>query len=150
MAEAIEEIWLQEIVVRLGIPSFCSVYGSPWLCCYKPITLFKPWSHEKKGIIACHATDLLVGSQQTRRWINVGLTLVQRRRRWTNGKTTLIQRLVSAGLIVWELQQQCTVILKTFPSNRLVTGVLFYDKKTSSCEEILLVNILYTRISVIH
>ena len=33
----------------------------------------------------------------TRRWINVGLTLVQRRRRWTNVKPTLIQRLVSAA-----------------------------------------------------
>ena len=33
----------------------------------------------------------------TRRWINAGLTLVQRRRRWINIKTTLIQRLVSAG-----------------------------------------------------
>ena len=36
-------------------------------------------------------------SADTRRWINVGLTLVQRRRRWTHGKPTLIQRLVSAG-----------------------------------------------------
>ena len=34
----------------------------------------------------------------TRRWINVGLTLVQRRRRWTNVKPALIQRPVSAGM----------------------------------------------------
>ena len=34
----------------------------------------------------------------TRRWINVGLTLVHRLRRWTNVKPTLIQRLVSAGI----------------------------------------------------
>ena len=33
----------------------------------------------------------------TRRWINVGLTLVQRRRRWTDVKPTLVQRRVSAG-----------------------------------------------------
>ena len=33
----------------------------------------------------------------TRHWINVGLTLVQRCRRWTNVKQTLLQRLVSAG-----------------------------------------------------
>ena len=33
----------------------------------------------------------------TRRWIDVCLTLVQRRRRWTNVKPTSIQRLVSAG-----------------------------------------------------
>ena len=33
----------------------------------------------------------------TRRWINVGLTLVQRRRWWTNVKPTLIQRLVFVG-----------------------------------------------------
>ena len=33
----------------------------------------------------------------TRRWINVDLTLVQRRRRWTNVKPTLIQRIVCAG-----------------------------------------------------
>ena len=33
----------------------------------------------------------------TRRWINVGLTLVHRLRRWTNVNPTLIQRLVSAG-----------------------------------------------------
>ena len=37
-------------------------------------------------------------SEDRRRWINVGLTLVQRRRRWTNVKPTLIQRLVSAGI----------------------------------------------------
>ena len=36
--------------------------------------------------------------EDTRRWINVGLPLVQRRRRWTNGKSKLIQRLVSAGI----------------------------------------------------
>ena len=34
----------------------------------------------------------------TRCWINVGLTLVQRRRRWTNVKPTLIQRIVSARM----------------------------------------------------
>ena len=34
----------------------------------------------------------------TRRWINVGLTLVHRLRRWTNVKPTLIQRRVSAGI----------------------------------------------------
>ena len=32
-----------------------------------------------------------------RRWINAGLTLVQRLRRWISVKLTLIQRLVSAG-----------------------------------------------------
>ena len=36
--------------------------------------------------------------EDTRRWINVGLTLVQRRRRWTNVKPTLIQSLVSTGI----------------------------------------------------
>ena len=35
----------------------------------------------------------------TRRWLNVGYTLVQRRRRWTNVKPTFIQRLVSAGFV---------------------------------------------------
>ena len=45
---------------------------------------------------------LLVGLfQQTRRWINVSLTLVQRRSRWTNVKPTLIQRIVSAGMSHW-------------------------------------------------
>ena len=34
---------------------------------------------------------------QTRRLINVGLTMVQRRRRWINTEPILIQRLVSAG-----------------------------------------------------
>ena len=34
----------------------------------------------------------------TRCWMNVGLTLVQRRRWWTNVKLTLIQHLVSARL----------------------------------------------------
>ena len=60
-----------------------------------------------------------------RRWIIVGLTLVQRLRRWTDVKPTMIQRLVSAGqrtlrvcafkwlLIVWtalpshQLYQYC-------------------------------------------
>ena len=36
----------------------------------------------------------------TRRLIDDGLTLVQRRRRWTNGKPTLIQHIVSAGITV--------------------------------------------------
>ena len=35
----------------------------------------------------------------TRRWINIGLTLVHRLRRWTNVKPTLIQRLVPAGKV---------------------------------------------------
>ena len=40
---------------------------------------------------------LLSHAAGTRRWINVGLTLVHSRRRWTNVKPTLIQRLVSVG-----------------------------------------------------
>ena len=39
----------------------------------------------------------LYSPADTRRSINVGLTLIQRRGRWTNIKPTLIQRLVSAG-----------------------------------------------------
>ena len=35
----------------------------------------------------------------SRRWINAGLALVQRRRRWTNVKPTLIERLVEPKLI---------------------------------------------------
>ena len=35
----------------------------------------------------------------TRRWMNFGYTLVQRRRRWSNVKPTFIQRLVSAGFV---------------------------------------------------
>ena len=42
-----------------------------------------------------------------RRWMNVGLTLVQRRRRWTNVKAKLILRLVSPLLG-----------LDPFPANR--------------------------------
>ena len=42
------------------------------------------------------------------RWINVGLTLVQRRRRWTSVKPTLSQRLVSAGIVYWKLAN-CSV-----------------------------------------
>ena len=34
----------------------------------------------------------------TKRWINVGLTLFQYRTLWTNNKTTFIQRFVSAGM----------------------------------------------------
>ena len=43
-----------------------------------------------KIIQRCNPTD-------TRRWINVGCTLVHRLRRWTNDKPPLIQRIVSAG-----------------------------------------------------
>ena len=39
-------------------------------------------------------------SADTRGWINVGLTLAQRRRRWTNVDPTMLQRLVYAGLSV--------------------------------------------------
>ena len=41
----------------------------------------------------------LIQRADTRCWINVGLTLDQRRRRWTNVKPTLIQRLVSVGYV---------------------------------------------------
>ena len=37
----------------------------------------------------------------TRRWIDVGLTLVQRLSRWTNVKETLIKRILSAGVGVY-------------------------------------------------
>ena len=39
----------------------------------------------------------------TRRWVNVGLTFVQRRRRCTNGKPALIHRLVSAGKPIFSI-----------------------------------------------
>ena len=45
-------------------------------------------------------------ASDTRRWINVGLTLVQRLRRWINVKPTLFQRLVSAELIVFPAQTE--------------------------------------------
>ena len=48
-------------------------------------------------LVASQAAPARGNPTDTRRWINVGLTLVQRRRRWTNGKSTLIQRFVSAG-----------------------------------------------------
>ena len=41
----------------------------------------------------------------TIRWINVGLSLVQRRRQWTRVQPTLIQRLVSVGLQRWIIFQ---------------------------------------------
>ena len=43
-----------------------------------------------------------VDPDDTRRWINVGSTLVQRRRRWTNVKTTLIQR-YPANVTSWNV-----------------------------------------------
>ena len=60
---------------------------------------------------------------ETRRWINVGLTLVHRLRRWTKVKPTLIQCLVSAGLHLklvvndWDLSNKtihgyCKLLLK--------------------------------------
>ena len=48
-------------------------------------------------IFGIHTTHI---PADTRRWINVVLTLVHRRRRWSSVKTTLIQRLVSAGVCV--------------------------------------------------
>ena len=44
------------------------------------------------------SSKIWLSPADTRRWINVGLTLVHRLRRWTNGKPTLNQRLVSAGI----------------------------------------------------
>ena len=49
-------------------------------------------------MLAAESKDSCCIPVDTRRWINVGLTLVQRRRRWTNVKSTLIQRLVPAGI----------------------------------------------------
>ena len=46
----------------------------------------------------------------TRRWINAGLTLVQRRRRWSNVKPVLIQRLVSAGVSHCAIMQSVNVL----------------------------------------
>ena len=50
----------------------------------------------------------LDGPADTRRWINVGLTLVHRLRRWTNVKPTLIQHLVSAVRLTWPAARSST------------------------------------------
>ena len=46
--------------------------------------------------VQCTTTHIPV---DTRRWINVGLTLVQRRRRWTNVKPALIQSLLGSRCV---------------------------------------------------
>ena len=56
----------------------------------------------------------------TRRGINVGLSLVHRRRRWTNVKSTLIQRLVSAG----ERPPWAVLKIKNIPQHPLLLSVL--------------------------
>ena len=65
-------------------------------------TLYQCFVFELLGIPFCCAWKDIHDSNcfpvDTRRWSNVGLTLVHRLRRWTNFKPTLIQRLVSAGL----------------------------------------------------
>ena len=56
-----------------------------------------PWGRWKSRVILFKLYRIGCWTADTRRWIIVGLTLVQRRRRWTNVKPTLIKRLVSAG-----------------------------------------------------
>ena len=51
----------------------------------------------KTSILLLNVHQCQCGPADTRRWINVGLTLVHRLRSWTNVKPALIQRLVSAG-----------------------------------------------------
>ena len=51
------------------------------------------------GVCAMAAAPSAAIPADTRRWITVGLALVQRRRRWTNVKPAVIQRLVSAGIL---------------------------------------------------
>ena len=59
-------------------------HGSAWL--YYDLSLC--------GVKRCWYWD---GPRKTRRWLNVGLMLGQRRRRWANNNLTLSQRLVIAG-----------------------------------------------------
>ena len=59
-----------------GLPSVAIL---PWVC------------RKRRGTIFTHLPA------DTRRWINVSLTLVQRRKRWTNVNPALIQCLMSAG-----------------------------------------------------
>ena len=49
--------------------------------------------------LACYL-KLLIGPQQTRRSLNVGITFVHRLRRWTNVKSTFCQRLTRRWIIV--------------------------------------------------
>ena len=75
----------------------------------------------------------------TRRWINVGLTLVQRRRRWTNVEPTLIQRIVSAGIgrthvltSVKHNLSHCTLIwspTNSFSDNKFVIDEYWFEHK---------------------
>ena len=47
--------------------------------------------------VVSRGADTEMGPRKTRRWLNVGLMLGQRRRRWANNNLTLSQRLVIAG-----------------------------------------------------
>ena len=59
-----------------------------------------------------------VSPADTRRWIIVGLPLVQRRRRWANVKPTLIQRLVSAGIYSYPCWKDVFLMLVLRRGNR--------------------------------
>ena len=59
----------------------------------------------------------------TRRYINAGLTLIQRRRRWTNVKPTLIQRLLSAGMYNASIMPvyNANIFFLSYDINKLIT-----------------------------
>ena len=56
-----------------------------------------PRGHSKRGNVSNLNILIQPTAVDTRRSINVGLKLGQRRRRWTNVKPTMIQRLESVG-----------------------------------------------------
>ena len=85
LCTAVTAVWFHTFILTV------TVYQEFWI--YVTCSLKCRGSYVKGPCIT-----VSVSPADTRRWINVGLPLVQRRRRWANVKPTLIQRLVSAGI----------------------------------------------------
>ena len=84
-----------QTVVQHWIHDSCLLL-SCYSCVYHCISLC--YGIHVENVVLCSRYIHMPVPAHTRRWINVGLTLVHRLRRWPNIKTTLIKRIVSAGV----------------------------------------------------
>ena len=68
-------------------------------------------------------------SENSRRWNNADLMLVQRLKRWTNIKSTLFQRLVFAGCVMYEQHVLMSSQWQAYTSSAIYYSLFHYPAK---------------------
>ena len=88
--------WIRNDYHNIWTSSFLLEHQNRWSGC-QPRVHERPRGHSKRGNVSNLNILIQPTAVDTRRSINVGLKLGQRRKRWTNVKPTMIQRLESVG-----------------------------------------------------